>query len=242
MQFPEELLIRIINHLAQHMKDRLVLKGGMLLQLYRSPQATQVVDFVLLSKKSKKFLRTVVVNILKSLAGVTITDVRVNSRGIFIDVKDTQHLALIEISVLPTLHLPAEPMSTAALSERYLMKGSVVFTMAIAEAFAHKIAAALERDVLRDLYDVSQLEAMGTSFDHTTLLARLSRLAINRAKPQSISTVKAAQLLRQRLDAVDQARIETELYPLLPNTYHTGLLPIIRASVGRIVQRLETMA
>lgn len=242
MPSPEALLIRIINHLAQHLKDRLVLKGGMLLRLYHSPRSTQDIDFVLVSTESKKQLRTELVSALRSLPDVAITDVRVNSRGIFLDVKDAQHLALIEVSVLPSLHLPAEPLSTAALSAHYSLAGHIVSTMAMAEAFAHKIAATLERDVARDLYDLSQMEAIGTPFDRATLAHRLSHVAIDRAKPVSISPAEASRVLRQRLDALDQPRIEAELYPLLPRTHHTGLLPILRASVGRIIQQLDTLS
>ena len=238
---PEELLIRIINHLAERIKNRLVLKGGMLLRLYRSPRSTQDVDFVLLSEESKKKLQAMLVKSLETLEGVRIEAINLNSRGIFIDVTDRKQKALIEVTVLPSMRLPSEPLSTAALSEKYSLGGRIVSTMAIPEAFAHKIAAALERDAVRDLFDLSQLEAMGPLFDAGTLSQRLAQFSINRSKPKSINTIEAANLLKKRLGKLDQKRIATELHPLLPPEYHTGILGIIRASVGRIIQRLENL-
>ena len=240
MQSPEELLTRVLNYLSEKFKNKLILKGGILLRLYNSPRATQDIDFVLLSKESKKKLKTLLIEALKEMEEIKIEKIELNSRGIFIDVTNPEgeQRCLIEINVLASTHLPPEPISTAPLAQKYSLSARVVSAMSFAEAFSHKIAAGLERNALRDLYDLSQMEAMGI-FDTPTLMERLSSLSIGRTKPKSVPIKQAAQILRERLERLTQKRIEEELYPLLPVEYHAGVLRIIQASVGRLIQQLE---
>jgi len=241
MKSTEELLTRVMNRLAERFKDQLVLKGGMLLRLYNSPRATQDIDFVLLTKESKKIWKEYLVEALNDLEDVKVDEVDQNSRGIFIDIEDSEGSlkAMIEINVLPSTQLPTEPLSTAPLAQKYSLSGRVITSMAIPEAFAHKIAATLERDAVRDLYDLSQMEAMGP-FDQSALEMRLSKLYINRARPQAVSISEAAGMLRKKVEALEQKTIDKELNPFLPPEFRTGVLGVIRASVGRLIQRMET--
>lgn len=243
MKTPEELLTRVMNQLAETFRDRLILKGGMLLRLYNSPRFTRDVDFVFLSTESKKKLRDDLLQALRRMPEIRIVGVEVNSRGIFIDVADAEETqkVLIEVNVAASTHLPAEPLSSANLSQKYSLGGRVISTMALPEAFAHKIAATLERDTVRDIYDLSQFEAMGLVVDLATLKHHLSQLSVQRGKPRAVDFQEAARMLRKRLDRLDQERIAAELFPILPAEYRPGVLGIIRASVGRIIQRLESL-
>lgn len=240
MKSPEELLTKVLNHLSDKFRNRLVLKGGILLRLYNSPRWTQDIDFIFLSGESKKVLQGALTRALEEMEGIRIERVDLNSRGIFIDVADAQshERCLIEVNVLASTHLPPEPVSTAPLSQKYSLAARVVSAMSLPEAFSHKIAAALEREAARDLYDLSQMEAMG-AFDKATLRTRLSRLEVRRAKPKAVTFAQAAQILRERLERLTQEKLEEELYPLLPKEYQPGVLNIILASVGRLIQRLE---
>ncbi len=238
----EELLIRVMNQLAEKFKDKLVLKGGMLLRLYNSPRTTQDVDFILLTKGSKKIWMQKIVKALEELEEVQIEEVELNSRGIIIDLVDANRSlkAMIEINVLPATRLSSEPISTAPLSQKYSLGARVISAMTIPEAFSHKIAASLERNAIRDLYDLSQMEAMGR-FDEGTLRDRLSRLCIKRSKPRSLTVAEAVALLKEKIRGVDQKAVEKDLYPFLPPEYRPGVLNLIRASVGRVIQRLEQL-
>lgn len=236
----EKLLVTLLNHLAERLKDRLVLKGGMLLRLLDSPRSTQDLDFILLSKESKKILVQEIVSILEEMSFIEITRQSVNSRGIFLDVQDRENRtkAKLELSVGPTTHLPPQPVSTAKISSLYSLSGRVVRLMATSEAFSNKIAACLERSVGRDLYDLSLFEPL-TTFDKPTLEDRLSRLEINRTKPRRIAIEDAAVLLRKRLEDFSEERLQDEVFPLLPPEYQPGLMMLIRATVARIIQRLR---
>lgn len=239
MNGTEELLVRLLNHLAERLKNRLILKGGMLLRLLESPRPTQDLDFVFVSRESKKVLVKEIVAAIEEIEGIRVSRQDLNSRGIFIDVLDAsgKNKATLEINVVTATHLPPEPISTARLSSRYSFAGRVVSAMALPEAFAHKIAACLERGVTRDLYDLFLLEPM-TGFDEGTLRTRLDRLEIDRSKPRKVSAKEAAELLQKRLDDLREERLRNELYPLLSAESRTGLLTLIRASVSRIIQKL----
>lgn len=240
MNSREELLAELMNFLGKEFRSQLVLKGGMLLRLYNSPRVTKDIDYLWVSKESRKILKDELIKAFHKWGKVKIGEVRLNSRGVFIDVMDLENKqkVLLEISVVSKTFQPTTPMSTAPLSQKYKLAAQVVSTMAISEAYSHKIAATLERNVPRDLYDLSQFEGMG-SFDPETLKARLSKLTIDRAKPRSLNFSEAAALLRKKIDNLKQENIEAELYPLLPKEYHAGLLGLIRVSVGRLIQRLE---
>ena len=210
------------------------------MRLYKGPGSTQDVDFVLVSQESKKVLQPLLLKALQKIEGLHITHLDLNSRGIFIEVADDREKALIEISIRSEMALPPEPLSTAFLSQKYAFSARVVSTMALPEAFAHKIAASLEREVCRDLFDLSQLEAMG-SFDVQILQKRLSQLSLNRSKPIAMTFSQTADFLRNRAESLTQKTIERELHPLLPLHYRVGILAIVKASVLRIAQRLAIM-
>lgn len=242
MNSREELLAELMNFLGQEFRSQLVLKGGMLLRLYNSPRATKDIDYLWVSKETRKILKDQLIKAFHVWGKVKIGEVRLNSRGIFIDVMDLENKqkVLLEISVVPKTYQPITPLSTAPLSQKYQLAAQVISTMAISEAYSHKIAATLERNVPRDLYDLSQFEGM-SAFDDETLKVRLSKLTIDRSKPRSISFSEAAALLRKKIENFKQENIEAELYPLLPAEYHAGLMGLIRASVGRLIQRLEVL-
>lgn len=241
MRNREELLVRLMHHLSETFKDRLVLEGGMLLRLLNSQRSTQDVDYVFLSQESKKVLAKEFEKVLGRMEGVRVDDVHLHSRGVFIRVVDSdvpENSAMLEISVLPSLHRPTGHLSTLVLAGKYALGARVVTTMELSEAFANKIAAALERDSLRDLYDLSIFESLG-DFDAETLRSRLAMVSIARKRPRSMGGAEAANLLRDRAERVDGTTVEQELAPLLPKQELAGLETVIRASVLRIADRIE---
>lgn len=241
MKNREEMLVRIMHALAEKFRTHLVLKGGMLLRLLNCPRSTQDIDYVWLSTESKKVLVKELKKVLQSLGDIRIVAVNLNSRGIFVDVADKNIPDLrgkIEIDVKPSLNLPSEGMSTVVLANQYAMTGRIVSTVALPEAFANKIAATLERNVARDLYDLSQFEPL-SPYDVGTLQKRLAKIAIRRSTPKAISFQEASELLGQKLDSVTEAALAQELHPLLPPNQRQGLTPIIRAAVSRIAARLK---
>ena len=240
MNTREELLVRILHKLPEKFKDRLVLKGGVLLQIMNSARATQDLDYALVSEESKKILAKRIEESLLTLEDVRIVETRLNSRGIFMEVErksDSRQKILLEISVIPSLHLPPETLSTTTLAKSVSLTARAISGMAFPEAYAHKIAATLERSVARDLYDLTVFEPI-CNFDQKTLAERLSRLSMERSKSKSISFQEASVLLKQRIQNLTEKDLETDLYPLLPADQKSGLSMMIKASVGRLAQKM----
>ena len=121
MKDREALLLEIMHLMAEKFKDRIVLEGGMLLRLLNSHRSTRDIDYVLISKESKKTLSGKVKKVLETLEDIKIEDIKLNSRGIFIDLKGSEppHANLfLEITVLPSLNIAPEHISTGALSNK----------------------------------------------------------------------------------------------------------------------------
>ena len=150
----EKLLLRVLHLISNKYKNQAILKGGMYLRLLNSPRYTQDIDFVFLKDQSRKNIATEIKDMLAQEDGITIEKTQLNSRGLFIDIKSENILAEIEISIIEKLNTPSETIATTALAKKLDMPNQMVTVMSRSESYSHKIAAALERDVLRDLYDI----------------------------------------------------------------------------------------
>lgn len=232
----EHLLLKIIHLVATLYKNQVILKGGMLLRLMNSPRQTQDVDYVMTGKLSRKNMAEELALHLKK-AGMTVDKIRLNSRGAFMDVSESGIRVQIEISVVKELQQSPEQITTSALAMHFKVPPQIITVMSRSESYSHKIAAALERKNLRDLYDLSLFEA-DTAFDEKTLQYRLSELAVSRSKPVAIDFKEAGQRLKKRIEDVAQDDFERELTGWLPEAYLKNLYPLVRSSVMRLVQRL----
>lgn len=243
MNIHERVYLEIIHLLAKKFKDHLILKGGMLLRLLNSARYTKDIDYVFVTRESRKVLIKQIEEVILQSGLAIIETYHLNSRGIFIQLHekaDPKHKFRLEISVAKSLHLPAQPFSTVSLAQQFSIAPSIISVMSLPESFSNKIAATLERNVVRDLYDISLYEPL-TPFDKDTLKDRLNKLVIRRSKPIKISFQEAAERLKEKRDALDEERLERELYPLIPEQQHVGILIIIKASVSRVIQKLETL-
>ncbi len=243
MDRTEELLARLMGRLAERFKNALVLKGGMLLRLLNSPRATQDIDYCWVRTKKRNVLASEIREAVEQIEGLAVTDSHSNSRGVFLTVKDRNSgaIAKIEVNVVPALHRAPKALSTAPLANRYSVRAQVIATMDLSEALSHKIAATLERDLARDLYDLAQLEPL-TSFDVETLQERLGDLEIRRAKKRAVDLNEAADLLARKLEELDAKKIFAELGGLVPPEHLPGLDQVIRNSVLRLIDRMRAHA
>lgn len=240
MKNREELLLKVMHIMSNHFKDKIVLEGGMLLRLLNSPRETQDVDYLLVSENSKKILADNIKDVISKLKEITVRDVNLNSRGIFIGLESRDEpkiSAFLEINVVPSLLKPSTSISTIVLAGKYSMTGRIVASMELSEAFAHKICAAVERESIRDLYDLTILEPI-CEFDRDVLEKRLSKLSIKRQKARNISETELADMLKARANGVTQENIDKELGAWLPDEKLKGMDIIIKSTVLRIVQKI----
>lgn len=238
----ERIYLEIIHLLAKKFKGHLVLKGGMLLRLLNSARFTRDIDYVFITKVSRKVIMKEIEELISKSEVAEIISYQLNSRGIFIQLCEKgkkENKFKLEISMASSLHLPSEPFSTLPLAQQFSIPPCIIRVMALAESFSNKIAASLERNVVRDLYDISLYEPL-THFDESTLRDRLNQLVIRRAKPIKISFQEASHMLEEKKEGLNEEKLEQELFPLIPEHQQKGLLLIIRSSVSRVIQRLNT--
>ncbi|MBI4374634.1 MAG: nucleotidyl transferase AbiEii/AbiGii toxin family protein [Deltaproteobacteria bacterium] len=242
MKETEVLLARVMNFLAEKYKNRLVLKGGMLLRLLDSPRATQDLDYAWIRTKKRNLFAGELRSALETLEGIQVVDVASNSRGIFLEITDRARASRVklEINVIKSFHCPPRPMTTAALSHPHNLRPQVIATMDLSEALSHKIAAALERDLTRDLYDLMILGRL-TSPDEGTLRERLSQLEVRRAKPRSVTPKEAAVMLGKKIDSLTPKSLQSELASVLEGEPLEGMDRLLKSAVSRIIEKLERL-
>jgi predicted nucleotidyltransferase component of viral defense system len=236
----EALLLRLMHLIAEKFKAQAVLKGGMCLRLLNSPRSTQDIDYVFVGFDSRKDIMKGLEEIVQKEKDITITSSQLNSRGVFVDIASNSITAQLEISVAPAPTLPPEQMTTSSLAQRYQMAAQIITVMSLKEAFANKIAAALERTVLRDLYDITIYQPL-TTFDVGVLRKRLSKLVVNRQRPKNISFKDAAAILRKKTKDLTDDDLKKELTGLVPNEFFTGGSMIIKSSITKLCDQLENL-
>lgn len=234
----EKLLLEIIHLMSQKYANNAILKGGMQLRLMNSPRHTNDVDYVFPEKTSRKTL----LKELKTLFtknNITIINESLNSRGLVLSVEKNKIRAAIEISIVNHLNCAPEQITTDSLANQFYIPAHIVTVMNLKEAFSHKIAASLERNLIRDLYDITIFEPL-TTFDSETLKTRLKKLTILRKKPISISFAEAAKLLKKRTEKLTQRDIVEELAGVVPETFlQANGEKIIKSTVFKLCQQLE---
>jgi predicted nucleotidyltransferase component of viral defense system len=235
----EILLLQLMHIVADTFKDTAVLKGGMYLRLLKSKRMTQDIDYVFKTKESRKIIASRLKQAVER-EGISIKDTRLNSRGIIMRVEKNETLAMIEISIADKLNCPTEKTTTSALADQYEMSPRVITVMSLAESYAHKIAASLERSTMRDLYDLSIYQPL-TPFDQPTLKKRLSSLQVNRGKKEAIDFQEAASRLEKRLSELTPESLEKELFGLIPDEFMHGGATIIKNCVSRLCQELKAL-
>lgn len=234
----EIILLDILSTVNTLFKDHAVLKGGLVLRLLNSPRFTQDIDYVFTTRESRK---SILPRICDALAQKEIqtTESKMNSRGLFLHVKNKEGvLAQVEISIEKRRSIPTQVISTAALARELQRPTELVTVMALETAFSNKIAAALERDAMRDFYDLSLYEPM-TNLDVATLKQRLKTLTIKRSKPKKYTFAQAADLLEDKINKLTPKEIEQGLKSILAPKDRKGIGLVVKASILRVCRSLR---
>ncbi len=107
---------------------------------------------------------------------------------------------------------------------------------------AHKLAAWLERGLVRDLYDVYFMrEMLGVSPDLDTLRTRLGRISYQRGHkggPRSMDISAFATVLRECADSLNASRVTQELQGMLAAEELPGLELKLRKAVVALAEKI----
>jgi predicted nucleotidyltransferase component of viral defense system len=229
----EELLAWIINFFAEEFGNNAIIRGDMALRLLNSPRYTNDIDYVFVPFKSKKDIKPIIEKKLLGVKGLDFSTT-LNSKVLAIKILYLSQSCQVEINVEDEYE--SLPMSSSAIASPYGMPAKIVRIAELSAAFAHKIAAWNERELLRDLFDLYQYKTILRVEPNTeTLQKRL-------AKPRSYPNIKPAKNigeLKEKLltaaNSLNEQNIYDELSPLLPEIELAGLHLRIAAAVRGVV-------
>lgn len=232
----EALLAWIVDFFADKFGNSAILKGGMSLRLMRSPRYTNDVDYIFIPFESKKDAKSLVEEALSQVDGLKFEST-MNSKALRIVVDFGGRSAQIEINT--ERDCPSVPMSSSLLTTPYGRPARIVRVMEPGVAFAHKIAAWNERELMRDLYDVYQYESLfGVTPKMDVLLQRLKSARSYRNIIAAQSLEGLVKKMRQAAGNMTEDSFE-ELLPLLDAAELAGLSFRMRPAIVALCDKLE---
>ncbi|GBU25534.1 hypothetical protein R83H12_02184 [Fibrobacteria bacterium R8-3-H12] len=216
----EELLAWVMNFFATEFGNNAIIRGGMALRLLNSPRYTNDIDYVFVPFLSKKELKPLIEKKLSTVKGLDFS-IKLNSKVMDINISYKEQSCQIEINVESECESIA--MSSSPLASLYGMPAKIVRIANLPIAFAHKIAAWNERELLRDLFDIYQYKSiLRVEPNLEVLQKRLAKIRVYKnAKPaKNLNALKEKLLLAA--NELDEQKIK-ELKPLLPEAELAGL-------------------
>ena len=231
----EALLSWIVDFFAQKFGNSAILKGGMSLRLMHSPRYTNDVDYIFIPFDSKKDAKTLVEEALSLVEGLKY-NTTMNSKALRIIVDYAGQQAQIEINV--EMECPSIPMSSSLLSTPYGYPARIIRVMEPGVAFAHKIAAWNERELMRDLYDVYQYESLFRTAPNMEILYK--RLKSARSYKNVVAAKNIGSLvekMRKCAESLTESSF-SELVPLLDAVELAGLSFRMRPSILALCDKM----
>ena len=231
----EALLSWIVDFFAQKFGNSAILKGGMSLRLMHSPRYTNDVDYIFIPFDSKKDAKTLVEEALSLVEGLKY-NTTMNSKALRIIVDYAGQQAQIEINV--EMECPSIPMSSSLLSTPYGYPARIIRVMEPGVAFAHKIAAWNERELMRDLYDVYQYESLFRTAPNMEILYK--RLKSARSYKNIVAAKNIGALVEKMRKCAENLTESSfsELVPLLDAVELAGLSFRMRPSILALCDKM----
>jgi hypothetical protein len=236
----DALMAWLINVLAEKFPAQAILKGGMELRLLNCPRYTNDLDYVFVPYTSKNDVAGPIVEALSEYKELTVEH---SMHSTCLRVIVTRGDARVQIEVNVAGDCKTQELSTSDFARPHHVQGHIIRAMSLDIALSHKLAAWLERGLVRDLYDVYFIrEALGVTPDIEVLSQRLSRLHYQRGKtkgPRSMSISQFCSTLRSGAEEVNAEDLRGELEALLASEELPGLEFKIRKAMLSIADRLN---
>ena len=237
----EQFLIWLINHMSESFGPKVILRGGMILRLLDSPRATHDLDYAFTGFESKKQLVSPVLKSLKDFKQITINHT-LHSTNVRFDLKlkndnDQFHIVL-EANVIK--NCPSVVISTGETAQKFHLEPKLILTMKHEIALANKLAAWIERRLVRDLYDAYYFyRFVNIRPDLETLSTRLKKLnyadkILKKNAPKSLTLKAFCDLLSSELRLLNDKTIKSGLVNIEPKLL-PGLLLKIRSALLEMV-------
>jgi hypothetical protein len=230
----EILMIRLINLFADAFPGQAILKGGMELRLLQCPRHTNDLDYIFIPYTSKIDIGREVLAVLDKEQGLSVEH---SMHSTCMRIIVTAGTTRVQIELNVARECKSQAISTSDVARLYHIQGRIIRVMSLDVALAHKHAAWLERDLMRDLYDVYYMrELLGISPDLGTIMVRLAKIRYQKAGnkgQKSMSLQEFSKCLRERALQLHADTVLNELADLLDESELPGLdLKIRKAMIG----------
>ncbi len=233
-----ELALYIINKMAEIFKNHAILKGGMVFKLLGSPRYTNDIDYTFIPYQSKNEVKDEIFQALQSIFDSPI-EYDVHSKCIRYYISENNIRMQIEVNV--ELECKSVELSTAQLARPNNLSARINRVMSYDQALSHKLGAWLERDLLRDLYDIYFIyDIMDENPDLETLFKRLSKIeAQSKNRIKSISPQDFILKLDTAISQLTQNDLSKELQDYLPELELIGLDKKMKIACKKLIHYLK---
>lgn len=235
----DALRVWLINIISESFPDNAILKGGMLLRLIDSPRYTNDIDYTFIPYSSKKDIIEPLIKFLSSQKEIDAVSYSLNSKCLRIDIKSGEHSAVIEVNVEGKC--PYSAISTGSVARTFGLTGRVIKAMDFSYSMSNKLAAYLERDLMRDLYDCYFFHTfLKITPDYEQLKKRLSDIHYTKknGRKKSMTVKEFYVYLVSQSEKITEEKIK-ELEALLEKDELEGLYLKIRKSMIQIADKIE---
>lgn len=220
----EQFLIWLMGHITDTFGPKAILRGGMILRLLDSPRPTHDLDYSFTGYDSKKEIIKPIIDSLKPYNQIKVTYKLHSTNAHFdlkLDNKNGQFHIVLEVNIIDNCETTV--ISTGQTSKEYLLEPKLILTMKPEIALANKLAACIERSLIRDLYDAYYFYRFMSIFpDITTLSQRLKKLnyidkKLRKTCPKTLSIKEFCDLLSKKSLSLDEKSIKEGLPTLSPS-------------------------
>lgn len=221
----ETALLEVIQKISETFGPKAVLRGGMALRLQGISRSTIDADFSFQSSvHKKKDFGEELVNLITTLSDELI---EVNYHSSIVQI--IANVNSVKIIIEGSTSSAFEPtiISTAPIASRLKKQPAMISIMPNDMALAHKLAAWLERRLVRDLYDIYVLyDRLESTPDPEVLKARLEKINYLKGvapRPKLRDSSEFLHFLKEQVKTLDPDVIESQMRGMIDDRELNGI-------------------
>ena len=238
----QELMAALIAFVADKFPQNAVLKGGMSMKAaFNCKRHTADIDWTFIPFKSKKPVFEKLEKEIETLDYVRITGKGMHSTNGFIEVSLKSRSGIrTRIEFSAEEECPAIPVSGTEFAASVDLPGFILNVISPPVAMSNKLAAWLERDEMKDIYDIYYYAISGIVPDMGVLKKRLSKINYQRKTrlSKTLSFSEFLSLLLERVNGLSDKEMES-LSPILPANELPSLKQKIQSAISRMAFGIE---
>jgi hypothetical protein len=238
----EKLMVEIMHLLSDLFPNQAILKGGMELRLLDCPRNTNDLDYIFIPFDSKKDISELLTSALTRIPDINV-QLKIHSTCIRYVIEKGNTKVQLEINV--DKECPSEPLSTSSLALGNGLPPRVIRAMNFSVALSHKLAAWNERDLIRDLYDISfMVNVLGIQPDLHILKKRLDNVHYRfktKIQKKTMSIDEFIEKLVTTAQKLTPEAIEIELRDYLSMEELPGLDKKIKNAISKVIGQIQML-